>query len=343
MKLYEIVLKPRGPFGTLIKGDTLFGHFCWQARYDGSLLRGGLDHWIERYPEQPFAIFSSAWPRIPADEPCYALKRPDVPMQWLFPTKGDRATIIRDRKKNAARKWLIVANDLFIDLNERNIVDEKELARLSGQEWSIEVRRAMRGKEKPQVAIHLTQPHNTIDRRTMTTGTGMFAPYVMPVTFFSPGMEWAVFVLIDEAASDMDRIRTGLERIGRLGFGRDASAGLGRFDIDKVEEKPYVAAPGANALYAMAPSVPERHAYRDCLFSPFTRFGKHGDFLATSANPFKSPVIMADEGAVFIPEDKDALRKPYIGRAVQGISKCEPRAVAQGYAPVIPFKLENMP
>ena len=343
MKLYEFILKPQGPFGTPLKGDTLFGHFCWQVRYDSNLLRGGLDHWIERYPERPFAVFSSAWPRLISRGIRYALKRPDVPLQWLFPSQSGRATIIRDRKKNAGRKWLLVNEDLIIDMNERNLIDEAELARQAGRGWTSGVRRAMRGKEKGRVITHRPQPHNTIDRRTMTTGAGMFAPYSTATSFVFPEMEWAVFVLIDGEATDVDRVKSGLERIGRQGFGRDASTGLGRFGLGDVAEKTFPAVPRANALYALAPAVPQRDAYRDCLFSPFTRFGKHGDCLATSSNPFKCPVIMADEGAVFIPKDETALAKPYLGRAVRNISKSEPRAVAQGYAPVIPFELENVP
>ena len=75
-------------------------------------------------------------------------------------------------------------------------------------------------------------------------------------------------------------------------------------------------------------------------FSPFTRFGRHGDVLAKSENPFKSPVIMADEGGVFVPEDSEILNKPYIGSAVTNISKAEPGTVAQGYSLFIPVAME---
>jgi hypothetical protein len=44
-----------------------------------------------------------------------------------------------------------------------------------------------------------------------------------------------------------------------------------------------------------------------------------------------------------VPKDGANPGRPYVGRAVRHISKSEPRAVAQGYAPVIPFKLEKIP
>ena len=54
MKIYGITIQPLSPFGTLLKGDTLFGHFCWQAAEDGALLAGGLDKWIDCYASESF-------------------------------------------------------------------------------------------------------------------------------------------------------------------------------------------------------------------------------------------------------------------------------------------------
>jgi CRISPR-associated protein Csm4 len=75
-------------------------------------------------------------------------------------------------------------------------------------------------------------------------------------------------------------------------------------------------------------------------FTPFTRFGRHGDVLAKSSNPFKNPVIMADEGGIFIPKSHESFTKPYIGRAVMNISKAEPRTVMQGYSLYLPVNVE---
>ena len=91
MKLYEITIQPISGFGTPLKGDTIFGHFCWQARYNPTLLAGGLQKQIDRYAERPFAVFSSAMPKIEADN-THALRRPALPMPILFPS-------IKDRKK----------------------------------------------------------------------------------------------------------------------------------------------------------------------------------------------------------------------------------------------------
>jgi CRISPR-associated protein Csm4 len=188
--------------------------------------------------------------------------------------------------------------------------------------------------------ISLPQPHNTINRQTLTTGEDPFAPYTQEVHFYFPGTELAVFVLLDEAATDIDRVAVGLMRMGQTGFGRDASIGLGRFQVLHHRELTLSRLPEANALYTLAPCVPARDSFAEAFFVPFVRYGKHGDRLATSRNPFKAPVVMAAPGAVFVPQDSRAASRPYFGRAVTGVSRAEPKTVVQGYAPVLPLQLE---
>jgi len=342
LKLYEIIIKPQSGFGTTLKGDTLFGHVCWQAQYDPQLLNGGLYRWIALYEKQPFAVFSSAWPKLCIDSKMYyALKRPDLPIFRLFSTTDkDRKKRMTERKEKGKQKWLLVGEDLCIDLKTAEYKSESELVSLAFCDLTDETKRVMRGSDKRRVMAPFIQPHNTIDRQTQTTGEGMFAPYNMPSLYFYPEMKLAVFALINEEATDIARIITALERIGKHGFGRDASTGLGRFDLAGDNEKTLPNPTEADACYTLAPSVPETDLFRDQYFTPFTRFGRHGDALATSNAPFKNPVIMADEGAVFVPADRAVFGKPYMGRAVSNLSKIDPRTVAQGYAPYLPFKLE---
>lgn len=186
----------------------------------------------------------------------------------------------------------------------------------------------------------LIQPHNTICRLKDTTGTDMFAPYAHRNLFYYPETELVVLVLIDADAAQITKVRNALERIGQWGYGRDASSGLGRFRVKDVRPLGYPACEDANALYALAPMVPESNSFEQAWFTPFIRFGKHGDRYALSRNPFKTPVIMADEGAVFKPSNPSNLAKPYFGQAITDVSM-HPGTLVQGYAPVLPLKLEG--
>jgi CRISPR-associated protein Csm4 len=64
LKLYEITLKPLSGFGTPLKGDTLFGQFCWQIANDEKLCVRSIDELFSNYHASPFIVISSAFPKF---------------------------------------------------------------------------------------------------------------------------------------------------------------------------------------------------------------------------------------------------------------------------------------
>ena len=333
---YAITIRPESAFGTPLKGDTLFGQFCWQAAEDPGLLRHGLDHWIERYAEQPFVVFSSAWPVIVEEgKTLYALPRPDLPPSLLGDPEGvtSCAERLRARKANKARRWFLVPDSMTAELSWDNLVDDKTLYERLLATFTEEERFLLRrNRLKAPVAI-CQQQHNTINRATMTTGKGMFAPFVMDNIWYLPGMELAVFAALDEEAVAIEKVEQALERIGAYGFGRDASTGLGRFTVVDTAEIAWPQWRPGCGLLALGPWVPEPGRYQDLFCRPFTRFGRHGAQLLASNRPFKNPVVMADEGSVAV---SDGPRGPVIGKAVNNISKAMEQCVAQGYTLALP-------
>lgn len=330
MKTYRVTIKPRSSFGTPLKGDTIFGQFCWQAAYAPDLLAVPLDEAIRLYPEKPFAVFSSAFPSLP--DGSIALKRPDAPLDLLFDFNGKkREEIIGDRKKFKKLKWMLCDKPAALaDFRACRYLDDKGLALLAEL-------------ESDTFSSVEECSHNSINRLTGTTGGDGFAPFAQENIVYAAGCRLAFFVGIDEEILSLEALKTGLKRIGVSGFGRDASTGLGKFTVIECREVD-LAAYGpvkTNALYTLSPSVPKMTDYKDALFTPFTRFGRHGDRLAISGKPFKNPVIMADEGALYFPADIDvALKRPYLGTALTKLSKIQETAVAQGYSLYIPVRLE---
>ncbi|WP_456388305.1 type III-A CRISPR-associated RAMP protein Csm4 [Desulfolithobacter sp.] len=338
MKIYMVTIKPESPFGTPLKGDTLFGQFCWQAVLQDDLLDHGFDHWIRLYTERPFAVFSSAFPKIvdTSGTALFCLPRPSMPMD--FPQSMSRKQRAEASKLEKSRKWLLVEENSLPDVRGCSPVTDLEvferyLATLSGEERRL-LQYVPESQQKP--IIFVNRAHNSIDRRTMTTGKG-FDPFTMENFHYLPGLELVVFAAIDEDALDQDRLCRGLEAIGCFGFGRDASTGLGRFSLGNVGEIDWPLLKKGDGCFTLAPCVPEQGRFREQFALPFTRFGKHGDLLVLSRNPFKNPVVMADEGAVFIPDDDRLPATPYIGTAISGISLAEEKTVAQGYSLYLPY------
>lgn len=346
MKVYEITIKQVTGFGTPLKGDTLFGHFCWQVAYDDAMLGKSLDELLSNYASKPFAVFSSAYPKFcEGTKYLYALKSPDLPLDELFTLSDDKKEKIKERKKHKAKRWMMIKEgERFSSFKYLDFFNGQELLAKAKSNLTAETRKEMRRAGSKSFISIFSQPRNTINRQTGTTGEEGFAPFEVEQQIYYPKTELALFVGIDEAVVNINQVMEGLDRIGKFGFGKDASTGLGRFELIFAEvseiELSKMGSESPNACYTLSLCVPEKDTFSKMFFSPFTRFGRHGDVLAKSSNPFKNPIIMADEGGVFIPKSIEVFNKPYIGRAVTNISKAEPKTVAQGYSLYIPVRVE---
>jgi CRISPR-associated protein Csm4 len=227
-------------------------------------------------------------------------------------------------------------------LTALKFLDDSEIFKIANTNMSEETRKLMKRMGARNFMAFYPQSHNTINRLTGATGEGPFAPYSVEQGVFLPETELALFVGIDEKFIAIDQVRAGLERMGETGFGKDSSLGLGRFSLGEDAEIDLmkIGNDTPNVCYTLAPCVPEIDTYSEMFFTPFVRFGRHGDALAKSGNPFKNPVIMADDGAIFKPKTQKVFDKPYIGRAITNISKAEPKTVTQGYSIYIPMRVE---
>ena len=335
MKTYEFILKPLSGFGTPLKGDTIFGQFCWQLLENEYKIGKSLDHLLSAYDREPFIVFSSAVPRYKSKGKYhYAFRFPTVPKHLTkFITENEEKGILK--KKNIFLS--VQEGDKFPDLkrlHEDNIIANE-----------IEIDDENIGSFASKIEINYTQWHNTIDRRYWRTTGDRFAPFAKEQIVHHPGIELSLFIGVEEDIISIEKVKDILSDIGRIGFGRDASTGLGKFKILSYKEKdlfnfgnePY------NACYTLAPCLPEKNTIdkTKSYFSTFIRYGRHGNTLARSSNPFKNPVVMISEGAVITPLDKESFKIPYIGKAIYNVSKVEPKTVVQGYSLYIPVNLED--
>ncbi|MBW1730593.1 MAG: hypothetical protein JRH08_13985 [Deltaproteobacteria bacterium] len=339
MKLYAIIIEPTAGFGTPLKGDTLFGQFCWEAAWDSSLVEGGIDRQLVVYHERPFVIFSSAVPKLKSENEklVCALRKPALsPPLETFSDSKRRMESLKKRKEEKKRQWVIYeyGSGCIRAGNMRALNDEELFERCQRAEDEID-RASFWGPRR--FHLYTTRSHNTINRLSSSTGEPPFAPYNIQVGCYMPGLELVIFILLEESVTDIERVTKGLERMGEFGFGKDASTGMGRFEVKDTKELEIPKRDNAHAFYTLAPCVPEQGRFERYFFTPFVRFGRHGGDLARSENPFKNPVIMADEGAVFIPAEGIDFDRPYIGKAVRNVSKAEPNTVVQGYAPYLPL------
>ncbi|MGZ8219954.1 type III-A CRISPR-associated RAMP protein Csm4 [Methylomagnum sp.] len=190
------------------------------------------------------------------------------------------------------------------------------------------------------------QPHNTIDRLTGTTGDAAFAPYAMSQLWFGAKgggpVSLDIYVALDDERLRPDELALLFQDMGAIGYGRDASIGLGKFRAAAPEPWEPPCQDGADAYLTLAPCAPQRGGFEAnrSFYQVFTRFGRHGDIGVHAGNPFKSPVLLAQTGAVLTP--REFRHRAFVGRGLGGdgsLSKSIPATVQQGYAPVVGVRL----
>ncbi len=312
----------RAPLGTPLAGDTLFGQLCWAVREaHGEPELGRL---LEGYPQgQPWLVVGDGFP-------AGFLPRPTMPP----PGK----TRPEERKAAKGRRWIARADAA------------KPLPELLAAAKSDE---EVFGKDRAPVAARAH--HNTLNRLTGTTGTGAFAPYTMAQTHYAAGQKIDVWCMLDATRCPAERLRELFAAVGASGFGRDANIGLGKFDVGTpaaavpmLAAGPAAAVPPAPTLaqawWTLGPCAPQGQGFdsEKSFWKVLTRFGRHGNALALSANPFKRPLLLAAAGAVFVPAGALTTRL-FVGQGLAGVSAVDEKTVHQGYAPVLPLQMEVTP
>lgn len=318
-QLYRVRLKPLTAFATPLRGDTLFGQVCWHLRHtEGEATLSG---YLHGYLEQsPFLVLSDAFP-------AGYLPRPTLPLSHL----GMKLDDPRSRKAAKSRKWLPLAT-LALPVAEwhSHLVTSGDIAATlvnhpEAPLWQEQVR-----------------THNSINRLTQTTGAGEqgFAPYERQLTWYHPELALELYAALGEGMTP-GQLHHWLQAVGLHGYGKEASSGLGKFDVIEVAPLDAPTPPAANAWLTLAPCAPQGGQWRaeHCFYQPHVRFGMHGaQAVLAGTVPWKNPVLLADTAALLTPDTPPAGRHGLVGRGLAGLSHAVPNTVHQGYAPVLPVQ-----
>jgi len=313
--LYRLQVQPRTAFATPLRGDTLFGQCCWHLRH--LLGEGSLTEVLAGYCSgSPFLVLSDA---LPSGH----LPRPTLPLNLL----GCDLSRPEDRKNLKGCRWLPV--DAVVEpLHQwhrylRNDGQAAESLGLADEQalWLDEVR-----------------THNCLNRLTNTTGTGEgFAPYERHLTWYHHQLTLDIYAVFDSRLGAA-LLTDVLAQIGLGGYGKEASSGLGKFDLLSCEPWQFPAAPHANSWLTLAPAAPQGMPWQadQCFYDIYVRFGRHGSApQVANGNPWKNPVLMADCAALLTPATFDGSRL-FSGQGLGGVSLAIPDTVHQGYAPIVP-------
>lgn len=315
MKSIKVFIRPVSAFATPLAGDTLFGQLCWSIRERFGVAR--LSSLLEGYTSgHPFVVVSDGLPALLSAQSIWQvwIRKPALPVVYDQNNVGT----IKERKLLRNRAWL--------PLHERT----DDFLR-----W-LDSACELPEPTKEQDAV-VTQ--NSINRMTGTTGSAPFAPRQTGITVFPVTAFRCIVGCIDESRLSEEDFKVLLEDIGQFGFGKDATTGMGKFEVCAVKTHEE-AVSGASVVTTLAPCAPDTQLLQSdrCYYQPLTRFGRHGNQLAQQ-KAFKAPIMMLSSGALL--SFHAPLDRCWFGRGLGGrdspISQTLPETVHQGYAPVLPL------
>lgn len=307
-KRYLVRIWLTSPLATPMHSGTLFGHLCWSWRY----LHGedSLARWLDGMTENPL-LLSDALPRGCLPRPLLkpALRDRPMPESELaeFKLLKKRPWISRDSFLKYRSR--LDDNTLLLALRE----DEQKEAALARQERLVEAR----------------LPHNTIHRhtgRTPESGGLYFTDEWWP-----PGarLEREIFV---ESSLEPRVLRELFELTGKWGFGKDASTGRGRFDVESVEPAPADLFDFTGNRFLTLSHGSVSGNMRDCRYRLHVHYGRSGSLYSIGAKPFKYPMTLIEPGATFTPCGGG----PY-GALLEDVHSAYPKVRHSAWHLVVPY------
>jgi len=322
MQTYRVRLRPRSATLSPWQADTLFGHWCWLIRYEEG--EAELETFLDAYKagEPPIVLsngFPSDW-----------LPRPIMPPRLRAPSrkKTDQVKAMRAAKEGKDVR--------FVRLDKFN-------ALCRGDEVSLTT--------SPKVVWQRTELKNLINRLTGTTasfevegeqvGGTLFDRQELAYVDRSGVLPEPLDVLIYVKAADEESATKAedlFRRLARSGYGAKKTVGYGQFEVVGEIERfdGFAELDDANGFVSLSNWVPARGDPRMGFYDTLVKYGKLGEELAVSENPFKFPLTMFTAGSSFYAEGEV---KDYYGRLVPDIAPGAPDVVQYGYAFAVPARL----
>lgn len=326
MQIYRARLKPRSALRTPWQADTLFGHLCWLIRYEQG--EDTLDEFLAFYSrKQPPLLFSNGFPGD-------WLPRPLLPAPSIATghPKADRVAAMRKAKIGRGIRW--VNRDEFDALRR-------------GERIALEPRL--------EPAKNRTVLKNQINRLTFGTtavdeeeGGNLYNVDELAFADTSGGrpvgLEVSIYVKVAEASWRgkpwAEWAEQLLTRLSHSGYGSKKSVGYGQFSLEGWERFTALdeTVSGTNGFISLSNWMPAAGDPTAGFYKTTVKYGKLGEELANSENPFKLPLIMLTAGSSFYA--KTPLREWY-GRLVNGVAPADPSVVQYAYAFAVPARLRQ--
>jgi len=285
MEYAKIAIKPTSPFITSLQSDTIFGHFAWGVRFVFGDDR--LKELLKEFEKKPFIIFSDGFEKGKLPKP---FLKPYLP-------KDEELKYAKEIKKKAyIEKEFLFEN--IDNLSDKKIFEYfKDRLKKKRSYTPCDIEKSIRYKKEEDkgadVKYAITQK-NSINRNSNTVNEGL---YSIKERFFKDVEYEIYFAYQNIAKEDIEKV---FYFIAKKGYGKDKSAGKGRFDFEidwDFKEKKYFTT--KKNFYINLSTMFLSDNMHLLYGKPVTKFPKAGGFYASS-EPFKNPCVMYLPGSTFI-------------------------------------------
>ncbi len=321
MKTYILSLKQKSGLLSELQSDTIYGHFCWRLK--------------ERLGEEKLTEFISAYK---SNKPVFTLSdgllkiRDEIhfPRPFIFSKpkirekKADKIIEFAERKRNKERNYLTLSElNSFLSTGQIKIEEKKE-----------EQNNNTKPKKNIPVTSESLRVSVQIDRSTFGSSEGKLFSYNPKHTRDDVSYVILIKVLDEEAFKNFD-CKNLIEEVFKVGYGKKKSSGYGQFDVGEMAEfSNFKEVEDPNAFIVVGNYLPaEKDNITPVGYDINTKYGKLGEELSQSENPFKNPIVFITAGSCF----KTVNSKEFYGRITNEgeISQANSFAVQFG----IPFTL----
>lgn len=265
----KLTIKPLTPFITELESDTIFGHFCWGVYYlfGEEKLKG----FLKDFESKPFIVFSNGF------------KSGFLPKPYLKPYIPN-IDELKDAKR--LKKISQIPSKILFD-NIDDLKDEKIFEAL--RDTNLETKGAK----------SIVVQKNSINRATNIVDKGL---YSIKKNFFEN--EFDIYMRFDKEKIGLNEIKGVFDFISKRGYGKDKSAGKGRFEIVDLsvdfKEKEFFTK--KRDFYITLSNTFKSKNMKLIYGKTKTKFPKNGGYLSIY-EPFKNPCIFYLPGSIFVAGD----------------------------------------
>ena len=320
--IYKLTIKQNSGLLTELQSDTVFGHFCWRMKEisgEEKLVKF-LQYFKESNPI--FTISNSLFER----EDRIYFPNPLSPQKSELNPKSKKEKIVSflNYKKSKDKKYISI-DELNKFLNgEHNYIDESindknEIPKYKEDlRTSVEISRVTFSNRKSQLFS--------------------YAPFYIDEILIDPKKQIysdtktiLLIKVINEKMFVEFNCKEILEEVFNIGFGKKKSSGYGEFKYISFEKfegfnEPEV----SNGFISLSNYIPSMTDELTNYFYDFiVKYGKLGEELSLSINPFKKPIVLFTPGSIFFPKEQ----KDFYGRCTSQneISESFPVAIQNGF------------